>query len=146
MPTIENPEARAAIVARLRTLNPGSQPKWGTLTAPRLLCHLADQLRVALGDIPSKPRGNWLTHSLIKWLAIDTPMQAPPGKVRTVPEMMSTLPSTWEADLHACEELLDRLARARTVAPHPAFGPLSRRAWSRLAWKHLDHHLRQFGA
>ena len=28
---------------------------------------------------------------------------------------------------------------------HPAFGRLARRAWGVLAYRHLDHHLRQFG-
>ena len=29
---------------------------------------------------------------------------------------------------------------------HPFFGPLTSAEWDRLQWKHLDHHLRQFGA
>jgi len=28
---------------------------------------------------------------------------------------------------------------------HVTFGALSAREWSNLLWKHLDHHLRQFG-
>jgi len=33
-----------------------------------------------------------------------------------------------------------------TRHPHPFFGPLTPQAWSRGMYKHLDHHLRQFGA
>ena len=33
-----------------------------------------------------------------------------------------------------------------TRHPHPFFGPLSPQEWSRGMYKHLDHHLRQFGA
>ncbi|MCP3915760.1 MAG: DUF1569 domain-containing protein [bacterium] len=33
----------------------------------------------------------------------------------------------------------------QTREPHPFFGPLTSEEWSRLMWKHLDHHLRQFG-
>ncbi|MFT4537775.1 MAG: hypothetical protein ACI841_004567 [Planctomycetota bacterium] len=29
---------------------------------------------------------------------------------------------------------------------HPFFGKMSTLDWDRLMWKHLDHHLRQFGA
>jgi hypothetical protein len=32
-----------------------------------------------------------------------------------------------------------------TQHPHPFFGSLTPRAWSRGMYKHLDHHLRQFG-
>jgi hypothetical protein len=46
-------------------------------------------------------------------------------------------------------ELLDRAASARTTdtwPEHPAFGKLSTRAWGVLIYRHMDHHLRQFGA
>ena len=33
-----------------------------------------------------------------------------------------------------------------TRHPHPFFGALSPQDWSRGMYKHLDHHLRQFGA
>ena len=29
--------------------------------------------------------------------------------------------------------------------PHPFFGKLTTEEWDLLNWKHLDHHLRQFG-
>ena len=34
---------------------------------------------------------------------------------------------------------------AVTPDPHPLFGSLTAEEWDRLMWKHLDHHLRQFG-
>ena len=51
-----------------------------------------------------------------------------------------------------CERLLllvDRLGAggpdALTKEPHPFFGRLSVEEWDALQWKHLGHHLRQFG-
>ncbi|MEO8138077.1 MAG: DUF1569 domain-containing protein [Gemmatimonadota bacterium] len=145
MPTIATPESRAALLARVGKLTPESRPNWGTLSAPRLLCHLADQLRVALGEIPAQQRGNWRTHTLLKWIVIYMPVQAPPGKVQTVPEMLTTSPRSWIADLASLETLLERLAVAERTAPHPVFGRLSHSEWCRLAWKHFNHHLGQFG-
>jgi hypothetical protein len=29
--------------------------------------------------------------------------------------------------------------------PHPFFGKLTTQEWDALMWKHLDHHLKQFG-
>jgi hypothetical protein len=29
--------------------------------------------------------------------------------------------------------------------PHPFFGKLTKEEWSRGTWKHVDHHLQQFG-
>ena len=145
MSTIATAESRAALLARVGRLTRESRPNWGTLTAPRLLCHLSDQLRVALGEIPAQQRGSWRTRTLLKWLVIYLPVQAPPGKVRTAPEMLTTSPRSWVADLASLEALLARLAVAARTAPHPTFGPLSHSEWCRLAWKHFDHHLRQFG-
>ena len=33
-----------------------------------------------------------------------------------------------------------------TQDPHPFFGPMTPEDWDRLLTKHMDHHLRQFGA
>ena len=33
-----------------------------------------------------------------------------------------------------------------TKEPHPFFGALAPEEWNTLTWKHLDHHLSQFGA
>jgi hypothetical protein len=32
-----------------------------------------------------------------------------------------------------------------TKEPHPYFGKFTIDQWSRMNWKHLDHHLQQFG-
>ena len=45
---------------------------------------------------------------------------------------------------HLLEEAANR-PEDRPFAPHPAFGPLTRRQRGILAWKHINHHLRQFG-
>ena len=145
MPTLLDPADRDAILRRLRRLTPGSKPNWGTLTAPRLLCHLADQLRVAVGDLPVTHRDSLFSRTLLKWLVVHTTFQAPPGKVKTEPEMLTSTPTSWRADLEACEALIGRVCTTPTTAFHPTFGPLSHEEWGRLCWKHLDHHLRQFG-
>jgi hypothetical protein len=33
-----------------------------------------------------------------------------------------------------------------TIHPHPFFGHFTPDEWALFQWKHLDHHLRQFGA
>jgi hypothetical protein len=58
--------------------------------------------------------------------------------------MLTTSPTSWSADMQTLSALLERLAVAGRVAPHPAFGLLSHAEWCKLSWKHFDHHLRQF--
>ena len=49
-------------------------------------------------------------------------------------------------------KLLDVVQRFHTGGPskvgkfpHPMFGAFTSEQWGRAMWKHLDHHLRQFG-
>jgi hypothetical protein len=136
---------RAALLLRLRALRPDSRPLWGRLDAPRMLCHVGDQLRVAVGDLPTRPTGSLLMRTLVKNLVVNTAIRPPRAKIETAPEMLSSQPGEWEADLAACEALVERVAVGECRAVHPAFGPLSPAEWGRLCWKHTDHHLRQFG-
>ena len=146
MPTIQDPAARAELIARLRRVTPTTTPAWGTLTAPKMVCHLSDQLRVALGDAPCRDVSTLPLRTVVRFLVLRTGFQAPPGKVQTVREMLGSQPTTWDADMASCEALLERLAGATRVAPHPVFGKFTPGDWGIMAWKHFDHHLRQFHA
>ena len=141
--TSDSPER---VRRRLVRLTAGTPGRWGRLDAPRMLVHVADQLRLALGDVekPIRPMpagGRPLIGPLIWFLP--WPRNLPGAGRGHIWE-----PGTWDADQAALDTLLDRFtARPLEAAwsPHPAFGPLTGPAWSRLAWRHLDHHLAQFG-
>lgn len=143
--TLLSDSDRAAIIARLRRVTPDRVPLWGTLTAPKMLCHVTDQLRVATGVIIGRHRDSLMRRTLLKWVVVHSSMKAPPGKVKTVPEMLSTVPTTWGADMATCERLIAEVGKGTANGRHPAFGLLSPKEWGRVAWKHFDHHLRQFG-
>jgi hypothetical protein len=145
MPTLLDSTDREALLQRLHRLQPSSQPRWGKLTAPRMVCHLADSLRVGLGEVSSKSVDTILSRTLLKWLVVYSPLAPPPGKIQTAPEMLATAPTTWAEDVSTVEQLIGRMATTPTTAAHPAFGPLTQGGWGRLNWKHLDHHFRQFG-
>jgi Protein of unknown function (DUF1569) len=145
MPTLLSAHDRTAIVARLRRVTRDRAPRWGTLTAPRMLCHVTDQLRIATGIIIGRHRDSLVRRTVMKWIVVNSPLQAPPGKVQTVPEMLSTAPTTWAADMATCERLIAEVGLGKANGRHPAFGPLNGKEWGRIAWKHFDHHLRQFG-
>ena len=143
--TLLNANDRSAILRRLREVRPDARPAWGGLDAPRMLCHVADQLRVALGDLPAKPVHSLLSRTLLKFLVVSTAMAPPRGKIRTAPEMLTSSPGAWEADQQTCADLVERVGTGVARAVHPTFGPLTPEEWGRLCWKHLDHHLVQFG-
>jgi uncharacterized protein DUF1569 len=145
VPTLLNSADRSRLIERLRRVRPDAAPAWGTLTAPRMLCHLADGLRVALGELPARPVHTFASRTLLKFLVVNTGFSPPRGKVQTAPEMLTSVPATWEADLSACTVLAERVGAGSARAVHPMFGPLSPDEWGRVSWKHMNHHLQQFG-
>lgn len=146
MPTLFDPSAREKIIARLSNLTSDRRPLWGRLDAARVQTHLSDQLRMALGDVVCKPKNTPFQYPVIRQLIVYVlpwPKGAP-----TAPELLATAPAEFEADKQTLLQLIERVGTRKpeeSFGVHPAFGRLSRRAWGVLAWRHLDHHLRQFG-
>ncbi len=145
MPTLLERSDREAMVRRLRSLTPQHQRRWGKMTAHQMLCHVSDQMRVALGDLECQPHGSQLRGRLMRLLAIHTPLPWPRGRVETAPEMLTAQPAAWDADVRACEALIGRFSREQPQAVHPHLGQLSTPEWGVLAAKHLHHHFTQFG-
>ena len=148
MKTMWDPPRQQEIRERVARLSPQSRGAWGKLSAPAMVCHLADSLKMALGDIPVAPKHVPIRYPPLKQLIIYV---APfPKSAPTAPELLARPPATWQADVAELQALVDRfVARGRESSSwpeHPAFGRLSRRAWGVLTYRHMDHHLRQFGA
>ena len=145
MPTLFDAGDREALLRRLKSLTPLHQRRWGKMMVHQMLCHVSDQMRVALGDLPTRRSGSRLGGVLARVYAIHTPLPWPRGRVETAPEMQTATPTTWETDVLACEALIARVGREQPRATHPRMGALTPREWGILAAKHLDHHFTQFG-
>ena len=67
----------------------------------------------------------------------------------TVREFVISETSDFETECGQLNALIDRFAAAGpsgcATHPHPFFGKLTPDEWAQLMYKHLDHHLRQFG-
>ncbi len=143
----------AELEARIRTLLPESRALWSRMSCPQMICHLSDSFRGILRDRkPSDPRDTLFSRTVAKWLFVRLPLSMP-KHVPTSPQVDQvagggTPPGKFPDDTAALLKLLKRfLAQPQAERPpHAMFGPLSERDWKRLAWAHVDHHLRQFGA
>ena len=120
------------------------------MTPHQAICHLSDSFRSVSGPGPVPVRGNLFQRTFIKWVALHTSVTWPPG-VPTMPEVDQeiggTKPREFEGDRRELEALIEQFARktAADLQPHPIFGRLSTAEWQAWGWRHLDHHLRQFG-
>jgi Protein of unknown function (DUF1569) len=147
MKTLLDPVCYQELLTRFRALDPETLARWGTLTAPRMLTHLSDQMRYTLGEFPVRSRSGVLRWPIVKQLVMYW-LPWPKGRVKGSPEMFLTAPTTWTADLATFQTLLDRFINdtSRNTWPeHPRFGPMTYQSWGRFCHRHFDHHLRQFG-
>ena len=111
-----------------------------------MVVHLTDSARMALGELTVTGRRMLLRYPPLKQLIVYV-LPIPRG-VPTAPELIDRRAAAWGSELAELEGAFDRLLAQhdRVEWPdHPAFGPMSRRAWGVLVYKHTDHHLRQFG-
>lgn len=121
------------------------------MTAHQMVCHLCDAARMAIGTKSVSRSTGRFDRTLIKWVALYAPLSWPPG-ILTRPEVDQkaggTAPADFAADVEELVALTERMAASEDATrgnPHPIFGAMSRTAWMRWAYLHMDHHLRQFG-
>ena len=134
------------ILRRINQLTPESQRQWGKMNVTQMLCHTADQLRLAMGFIEVKDQSNFISRNFTKWMALR--MEAPKGKVETLEEINQVegggTPSvSFEDDKINLIKLLNAFKDKEDTyewSPHPYFGKLSKEQWGRLAYMHLTHH------
>jgi uncharacterized protein DUF1569 len=143
---------RRELAARLARVRPDSERLWGRMSAHQMVCHLADNFRMALGQVRATAPSGLLQRTLVKWIALYAPLRWPPG-ITTAPELdqaagAGTPPTDFDADRALALSLLREMAAPgrRLMLPHPVFGAMSDSAWRRWGYLHTDHHLRQFGA
>ena len=138
----------AELIQRVRRLQPDSRPLWGKMTVGQMLAHCQVPLRVASGELKLKRSliGVLLGGLAKKKLMSDRPFDR---NLPTAPEFRVRDARSFEPErtkLVACiEGFHERGESGITKEPHPFFGHLSLAEWQTLQWKHLDHHLRQFG-
>lgn len=146
MPTIFDHGARAAIAARIEAVTATSRPLWGTMNAEEMLTHLVQAMQTADGERATKRRWLPVRYPPLRQLIVYVlpwPKNAP-----TVPELVPAQPravTDGKRELLRLVQDIGARKLQRDWPEHPAFGHVGRRGWGVLVWRHLDHHLRQFG-
>lgn len=150
MKTIFDASARVELVARLGRLTSDGRPRWGNFTAPKMLVHVNDALRMASGELAVAAKPTPLKNAVVRWLVIHSPMPWPKG-VPTAPELLARGNANavqFEAERAAFTVAVSALVGRKGAArwpDHPAFGPMREKDWGALGYRHVDHHFRQFG-
>lgn len=136
------------IIARIKQLRPDSQPQWGKMNVSQMLAHCSSFQDIALAN--SFPSRSWLGILIGKFVKPmfynDKPL---PQNMSTIPTIMIVDRKEFDAEKEALINKVNLFQKNGpekcTTQPHPFFGKLSPEEWGKGIYKHLDHHLKQFG-
>jgi hypothetical protein len=150
MKNLFQPETVQELKERLANLRPDSPRQWGKMNPAQAVAHCSIGMELALGDRrPPRMFIGRILGCIIKPKAFqeNEPMRR---NSPTIPGFQVTGDHDLARERDALCALIDRFAAAGpagcTTHPHSFFGQLTPDEWSLWMYKHLDHHLRQFGA
>jgi hypothetical protein len=146
MPSIFNPETHQELLKRIETLNKNTQPQWGKMSVGQMLSHCQIPLNVILEKESYDLKPNWLINLLFKKAMYNEKpwrknIPAPKRFQVTETKVFNTEKQKLLALLHELHEHKDKT----DWAPHPAFGKFTKDQYGQMQYKHLNHHLTQFG-
>ncbi len=138
----------AETTGRMERLTAGSERLWGKMTAAQALAHCSVAMEMAVGDRrPKRMMIGRLLGPVFRGLALNEKPLAKNSP--TDPTFVVTDERELGVERARLEGLIRRFYSGGpagcTDHPHSFFGPLTPEQWARQQWKHIDHHLQQFG-
>ena len=133
-------------LARLHILEENSQKQWGKMSVGQMLHHCQGTFNIMLekDDYGLKP--NFLAKLFFKkMLYNDTPYRK---NLPTAKFLKEYDPKNFEIEKKKLLALLKEFndnSEKEEWKPHPGFGYFTKQQWGQMQYKHLDHHLKQFG-
>jgi len=133
------------IIARINKLTAETQRKWGKMDVAQMLAHVQRPIACAYGK--HQVKGSFLL-KLIGPLFKSVLYDGKPYK-QSLPTDKSYVVAdekNFETEKQGLLEKMNQFSPEKIIVEnHPVFGKLTKEQWARATWKHLDHHLKQFG-
>ena len=149
MKSIFNEADNIEILNRISLLTSSSTPVWGKMNVSQMLAHCSEGLKMATGELTPKrvPFPISILGKLLKNTALgntDFRKNSPTAAELTIANSKDFAKE--KERLSAAVKSLYALGEQGIQEEiHPFFGKLTQKEWGILNYKHLDHHLRQFG-
>lgn len=146
MKSLFNEADYSEIVTRLNSLNEDAAKKWGTMSVGQMAWHCQIPLKSGVDNKKHGKKGNFLIKLLFKKsMYSDKPWRknlptSPIAKAKAEKNFAEEKPKLLQLvhDFHA-------LKSRQQWEPHVVFGELTPEQWGKMQYKHLNHHLEQFG-
>lgn len=149
MSSVFHPEENLKIINRINALTPITHNEWGTMNVSQMLVHCQMPIKVAFGETTIKV--GWITSFFAKFIKKSFIGNDPLRKdLPTAKEFIIKGHPNFDESKAALILMITKFSEEGPNAiknkKHPFFGPLTDEEWGHLHWKHLNHHLKQFGA
>lgn len=137
------------ILERIAQLTPDTKGLWGKMTVAQMLAHCNVTYEMAYENIHQAP--NAFMKFILKLLVKKTVVSETPYKksTQTAPAFIITTDKNFEVEK---ERLIQYIQKTQALGASYfegkeslSFGPLNKTEWNNMFYKHLDHHLQQFG-
>jgi len=136
------------MVARLNKLSPENMAQWGKMNVAQMMAHCKEAFKVPLSEkrLPRMFIGRILGPLIKDKLYNESPWKQ---NLPTSPNFRITDTRDFNLEKQELLSLVNKFYAAGpmgiTKYPHPMFGSFTPEQWGKSMYKHLDHHLRQFG-
>jgi hypothetical protein len=149
MKSLFEPTTQEEILARIQKLAPSSSRQWGKMDAAQMLAHAGHGLEMALGIIhPKRIFIGRIIGPIFKKKYSDESLfdkSSPTSEELVTAGQQKNFDTEKQRLIELVKKFSSGGEAVATKHPHPFFGPLTPREWGIGMYKHIDHHLRQFG-
>ena len=146
MKSLFDADAYAEITSRLQKLNENSERLWGKMTVGQMVHHCQGPFNIMLAKNDYGMKPNWLAKVFFKKSLYNDKLWR--KNLPTAKFLKETEPRDFVKEVAVLEDLIREFESRKDQAewdPHPGFGYFTNEQWGQMQFKHLDHHLRQFG-
>lgn len=148
MNSLYNEQDVEGIINRVQSLTPDSHRHWGRMDVAQMLAHCNTSMETALGmnTIKQVLIGKLIGGFFKKGVLSEKPFgrNSPTDKSYIFKGDVPFEPEK-ERLVAAIRKFYEGGPAHCTTDAHPFFGKFTPDEWAVFQWKHMDHHLRQFG-
>lgn len=134
------------LLHRLEKINAETDRLWGKMSPAQMAWHCQFPLKLAIDNKDKGVSGNPLIRWFFKKSLYNDKLWR--KNLPTAPGLKATEEKNFEDEMSKLKQLVNDCYQVKDREnwnPHPLFGHLTREQWGQMQYKHLDHHLRQFG-
>lgn len=149
LPNIFSKEVSEGVIDRINQLSPNSQPLWGKMNVAQMFAHCCVAYEMVYTDKHPKPSFfmGFILKNFVKRMVVSP--KPYPKSSKTAPAFLVSDEKNFEAEK---QRLIDYIRETEVLGSYIfdgkkslSFGHLSANEWNNMFYKHIDHHLKQFG-